>query len=316
MQSASSKSTTAANESAAFAGIGLGLLAHFIWGTYPVITKRLLLDVPPLLLLGVGYALALLIGMLLWPRAFHSRPWHQRSWWLLLIVVMARAATNILAVRFTLAIYAQLIYLSTPFAVALLGKALFSEDVPPRTYPALLICTLGSLLMLGGGNSSTLRWTHNDWVGVSLAAVSTICLALYMLLTRFRQKSDGEASQHVFVHQAAALAVFGAAGALVGGEHMPALGQLSLSTWGLFAVFVGVNLLGGNLVQIAALARIPTARFSSLIGIRLVAALLLGALLLGEELHSWAQIVGAALVLGGVTWYVSRRPKPSVAQSA
>ena len=76
----------------------------------------------------------------------------------------------------------------------------------------------------------------------------------------------------------------------------------------LFGVFIVVNLFGGNLLQIGTLARIPTPVFSALIGIRLVAALALGAILLGEQLHSIWQAFGAGLVLVGVTWYVAYRP--------
>ena len=303
MQTTSTQSATPES----VGGLALACVAHMIWGTYPVLSKRLLNDIHPFSLLALGYAIAFLFGLLVWRDAFASRPWLRRSWWLLLAVVSARAITNILSVRYTLAIYVQMINLSTPFAVALLGSALFKEPVPPRTWSALAICTFGSILMLTGGTTDSWRWSSSDTLGIGLALASTICLAFYMLLTRYNQRAAGETSSHVFVHQALILGLVGAAASLGSGETWSNWSQLSTTTWLLFAVFVGLNLVGGNLIQIAALARIPTARFSTLVGIRLIAALSVAALLLGEALQSLAQVIGAGLVLGGVTWYVLKR---------
>lgn len=292
-------------------GYGLALLAHIIWGSYPVISKRLLQSVPPFSLLALGYAVALFLSLpalrsVFW-EALHPRRLLRTGTWLLMAAVVARSATNILSIKYTLAIYVQLINLMTPFAVALLGQALFREPVPPRTYPALALSTFGSALMLLSGSGGVLgrRWSGDDTLGIVLALASTICLAFYMLLTRHVQRGDRSSSPwEVLVQQTIALEAMGLIGASLGAEPWEVWAALPPATWLLFALFVLVNLIGGNLVQIGSLRYLNTALFTSLIGTRLVSALVLAWLLLGERLTSPWQVAGALIVITTITWYL------------
>ena len=286
-----------------FYGYLLALLAHTIWGSYPVVSKALLRSVPPFTLIAASYAVALLLSAPVLPRVLDPRALRQRGILLLLIAVVARSATNILSIRYTLAIYVQLINLLTPFAVVLLGRMVFGEGVPRRTYPALLLSTVGSgLVVLGGG--AAWRWSVSDSIGVACALASTLCLALYMLLTRRVQQMHGQSSYAVLAQQMVALEAMGLAGAWLGGESWGSWLELSASTWLLFGVFVIVNVFGGNFVQIATLRYLPTNVFTSLIGVRLISALVLAWWLLDEQFTSMWQIVGAVTVLGTVTWYL------------
>ena len=100
-------------------------------------------------IIAFGSLLALLVvGVVLFPRV----EWKDfRSVRLLLfaLVVVGRGITNFLAARYTLAIYVQLITLSTPFLVALLSTAVLHEELPRYTGRAVAISLLGAVLIIG-----------------------------------------------------------------------------------------------------------------------------------------------------------------------
>lgn len=292
---------------AGWSALLLALASHACWGSYPAVSKRLLAELPPFVLVAAGYALVVLAVL----PTLRRTPWlalaRNGGWWLLMGAVIGRNVTNLLSIEATRATYVQLINLLTPFAVALLGRALFGERVPPRTLPLLLVSTLGSYLVIARGLWPALGpegWRLADTLGVGLALVSTFTLAFYMLLTRAQQLERGAEPLAMFAQQSAALLLGATLMAGARGEDWGALGQLT--PWGisLFLVFVVLNLAGGNLLQIRTLRRLSTTIFTSLIGTRLVVALTLSWLLLGETLTSAWQILGIVLVIGSVTWYV------------
>ncbi|MGL4650414.1 MAG: EamA family transporter, partial [Caldilineaceae bacterium] len=101
----------------------LALGAHTGWGIYPVLGRYLqtVSGLPSLSLLVVGYApLAILFLVYTLPR--HGRAIaRSRALWVFALIVVARSITNILAARYTAALYVQLITLMTPFIVAFLS---------------------------------------------------------------------------------------------------------------------------------------------------------------------------------------------------
>lgn len=288
--------------------LGLALLSHALWGSYPVMSKRLLVALPPFVLLGLGYTLIVLFmaGRL------RALPWRAQlrsvGWWAIMLLVAGRMVTNILSIEATSPIYVQLVNLLTPFAVALIGRAFFGEKMPRYTLTALLLSTLGSYFVIARGpllDVQATHWSSGDTLGVGLALLSTVCLALYMLLTRFVQTRQNTAPDTLFAQQSLVLAVVALLWSGARGESWQQLGQLTPGVWLLFGVFVVLNLAGSNLVQIRGLGRLSTTIFTSLIGVRLIVALLLGALLLGEQLTSLWELAGALLVIGTVTCYVA-----------
>lgn len=78
---------------------------------------------------------------------------HKRFIFLFAPVISIRAITNLLAPRFTFALYVQLITLATPFLVGLLSKVVLREALPRCFLPTLFISMAGSLLVLLGGLS-------------------------------------------------------------------------------------------------------------------------------------------------------------------
>lgn len=288
----------------------LAVLAHTLWGSYPVLSKLLLssFDFPPLVFIASGQLIASLTA------AFLARRYLRRS--LLVnpalvgvgLVAAARAITNILAINYTLAIYVQLINLLTPFAVALLASLLFGEDAPPNTFKATFVAAVGaSLVITGNPLDIDLSWGPTDGLGIALALASVLTLAFWTLLTRFSTSRHGIQPTAVFVMQASGIMVVSGLSSVVVGQDWGIWGRLPLAGWLLFAVIVGLIMVGGNIVQITALSRLRAAFFSSLMAWRLVIALVTAALLLGERLESAWQVAGAVVVVVTVTLYLSQR---------
>ncbi len=286
----------------------VALASHTAWGAYPVLARYLqtVSNLPGMALLAAANALTFLL-LFGWLRP-HLKRGLLRSplIWLIVLAVLGRAPTNMLAARFALAIYVQLAALSTPFLVVLLGRTIFREPIPAYTIPALLLSLIGSLLMLSGGNGLALLLpvavTPSDWLGMALALVSSLFLALYMLLIR-RSASSLLAPEAVLGVQLITITSEALLLSLLLGEDWSRWGALAWHDWLVFGMLTCGVFIGANLANIAALRRLGAPFVSSMLGWRLVSTLALAALLLGERLQTPWQVVGALLVLATISWY-------------
>ena len=75
----------------------------------------------------------------------------------------------------------------------------------------------------------------------------------------------------------------------------------------MFALFAFGVLLGANLAQIRSIQQLGAPLVSSMMASRLISALVVGGLLLGEHLSSGWQLLGAGLVFATLTWYLRQR---------
>jgi drug/metabolite transporter (DMT)-like permease len=301
-----SNNSSLLNKSLVF-GLFLGLSAHLIWGSYPVIAKKLLLVLPPFALVAVGYTGVLLLMSPVLVKHSWTQSLKNRSAWLLMFVGAVRMVTNILSIQATRASYVQLINLLTPFVVAIVGRAFFREAIPPYTFSALTISSLGSVLVILREPSLSIfqgEWRLNDTIGISLAMFSNIFLAFYVLLTRYEQTSHKISSVVLFAQQSVVLMLTGFVASFFLQEDWYSWLRMSWEMWGLFIALLVINLIAGNLIQINSLSLLGAALFTSLMGARLVAALVLSAILLSEPLKSGWQALGAFLVIGAVMVYM------------
>jgi drug/metabolite transporter (DMT)-like permease len=289
----------------------VALGSHTGWGAYPVLARYLqtVSNLPSMSLLAVGNLAVLLVLARFIPSHFDSSLLRSHLIWLLMFTVCGRAITNMLAPRFALAIYVQLITLSTPFLVVLLGKTLFREPIPPYTGHAITFSLIGSLLMMSSGNgpAGLLQFapTSSDWLGIGIAVLSSVFLALYMLTVRrsAQQQHSGEA---VFAVQVITVTIISTILSLLLREDWSRWATLGLTDWLVFALFAGGVFLGANIGNFIALRRLGAPFVSSLLGWRLVITLLFGGLLLGERLTTPWQFLGALIVLLTISWYVRR----------
>ncbi len=291
--------------------VWLGVLAHLVWGSYPVLAKRAVAEVPKFSLLLLASLMTLLVGIILLRQS--ERQTAARIWsvlrqepvlWALAVVVAARAVTNIWSISLTRAMWVSLINILTPFPVALLGVWFFGESTPRYTYPALLVSTVGATLMLVENWSRIgIDFSGRDGLGLLMAASSTLLLALYMQLVR-RSHLRNVTHGLILTQQAAAMSLAFAILTLLGREDWRQ--WTTVSTGGLLAALgaIWIAQVGGNFLQIKAVSGANPALVTSLMALRLVSALALSGLVLSEELATPLQWLGAALVIGTVTIYL------------
>lgn len=288
----------------------LGLFAHAGWGAYPVFSRYLqtVSRVPSMSLLAMGNLVVLTILIVPILRRLDGRVLRQPTLWFFGGIVILRGVTNLLAARFTLSIYVQLINQLTPFLVALLSAGLLRETLPRYTGRALTLCLGGALLMMSGNliQLDGLTATPGDWLGIGLAAVSSLALATYMILVR-RSASQQIPGEALLLAHLTGLFTFSLLASLILGEEWARWTQLETADWLVFAAFsVGVLLLS-NVSQIKAIRELGAPLMSSMLASRLISALVVGALLLNERLTSGWQLLGTAVVLVTITWYLRQQ---------
>lgn len=295
----------------------MGVLSHVFWGSYPALAKRAVEEVPKFSLLLLASLATLLVGLIL--VHFRERLRTRQVWgvmrsepvlWALAVVVAARAVTNILSIALTRAVWVAMIGLLTPFIVAMIGAWLYGEAAPRYTYRAMLLSTAGAILVIVPDWSQvSAGFTPRDVLGLIVAGTSSLLLAFYMQLVRrshLRQVTHGL----ILTQQALAMSLAFAVLTVATGEDW---GQWSTASPAALLAALGVIWLaqvGGNVLQIFAIGGAGASLITSLMGLRLVSALVVAGLLLGEQLVAPGQWLGAAIVVGTVTGYLwlQRRP--------
>lgn len=287
------------------------LAAHTGWGAYPVLGRYLqtVTLLPSMSLLAVGSAVALVALLLVVRPRLELRLFRSPLMWFFVIVLITRATTNLLATRFTLAIYVQLITLMTPFLVVLISATMLRERLPPYTGRAIFAATLGALLMMSSDLSEAnlgLAFTPQDWLGMGLAFGSSLTLALYMIIVRrgVRHQISGKS---MLLVQLSAIVIFALLASPILGEDWGAWSDMTPFDWLIFGAFGLGVIFGANTGQVGALQHLGAPMVSSLLAWRLVSALIFAALLLDERLTSPIQLLGAIIVLATITWYLRQQ---------
>ncbi len=289
----------------------IALLAQIGWGANLVVLRYLqtISGIPSFSLLALGNLIVLLIVTLIFLPRIDKSVFRLPIVWLFGGMVILRGVSNLLATRFTLAIYVQIIYLMTPFLVALLSKVVLHERLPKHTFKALTIALFGALLVTSGSLTDTAVSTtisRNDPLGIGLAIASSLFLAFYMLIARrtIQYNTPGEA---LLIVHLLSLFVFSTVMSLLFGENLGKWGTLNPNDWIIFFIYSLGILLGANFGQIRAIQRLGAPLVSSMMPIRLVSALFFAGILLGERLSSGWQVLGTAVILITITWYLRQQ---------
>ena len=286
----------------------VALAAYTGWGAYPVLVRYLqtVSLLPSMSLLAVGSTVAF-VGLLLFLRPhIEWRIFRSRLLWVFVVVLIARAITNLLSAKFTLAIYVQLINLMTPFLLVLLSATLLKDHIPPYTGRAILIAFFGAVLMMSGDINKTglsVSLTSSDWLGIGLALFSSLTLAIYLILVR-RTVDHNITGDAVLVVQLAAIVAVSLPLSFLLSEDWGRWQELETKDWLVFTTFSLGVLLGANLGQIGALRQLGAPLVSSMLAWRLVVALVVAAFLLNERLTSPWQLLGALIVVLTISWYL------------
>jgi drug/metabolite transporter (DMT)-like permease len=233
--------------------------------------------------------------------------WRSKTLWLMVAIVILRTILITFALRFTKAYLVQLINLMAPFLVVLLNRVFMREPLPRFTLAAITLSVCGGAMMVFGGASGSpfgaLLLSVEDVWGILLAFLGTFGIAAYMMIVR-RSRKIGLPSSLVYIAQIGAMAVvMGLLSAFTGEDWGPFL-ELDWRAWLAFlSIALGqeIGLKNGN---IAVLRRLGAPMVSSMLAVRLVAALGVGWLILDERLNSPLQWLGAMIVVLTVTWYL------------
>jgi drug/metabolite transporter (DMT)-like permease len=289
--------------------VSIALGAHAAWGLYPVLARYLQTEslLPTFSILALGNLFVLLTaGRYLW-RNTELSAFRMPLLWLFGLIVVLRATTNIASARYTLSIYVQLITQATPFIVILMSTLLFREKLPRFTIPAVILSVIGAVLMVGSdfGGGVANDPTRQDWLGVGLAMTSVIMLSTYMVLVRRTVTTATNISgEALLLVQLVSIIVVTGAMSLFRGEDWTQYTRIGATDWAIMLAFSFVVFLGANLGQIQAIRQLGAPFVSSLLASRLISALIFGGLLLGEQLQSMWQVLGAGIVAVTITWYL------------
>ncbi len=294
-----------------FLFLWLGVLGHLLWGAYPVFAKRAMQEVPKFSLLIFAWLMVAAAGIGVTRvrdgvplRTLARTLLHTRTLWALSVFVVLRSVSNVVAIDLTRAVWVQLIYLLTPFVVALLGSWLFNQPTPRFTYGALLLGTLGSALVLVEDWSQVAgNFSQRDIWGLGTALFSMLALAMYFQMVRRSHLRAASPGMIMTQQGLSALPVFGLL-SLLSGEDWHAWGHVSAGGWLAVLAVIFLVQVSGNLIQITAVSKVSPAAITNMMALRLVSALTLGWLILGEQLHTVWQWVGVGIVIGTVTLYL------------
>lgn len=291
--------------------IGATLYAQTAWGANPVLARYLQLEsgLPAMSLLALSTTVALVAAALIFRPRIAWRSLANRKMLLFGLIVASRGVTNILAARFTLAIYVQLITLSTPFLVALLSLLILRVKLPPYTLLAMSLSGAGAFMIMENSLTAARGIEdvyRNDFLGITIALCSSLLLAFYLVAVQgsIREHVRGES---LLLVQLFSLSTVSFGLSFLSSEDLSPWVSLSAFDWFIFAVYALGIMFGANVSQIAAVRQLGAAVVSSAMSWRLVSALFLAALLLNEQLTAPLQYLGVIIVLATVTWYLSRQ---------
>ncbi|ROL76591.1 EamA family transporter [Pseudomonas protegens] len=207
---------------------------------------------------------------------------------------------------------ASLIVALNPAVIALASWALFKERLSRRKLLGILLCLSGAALVICSRDPSALAAGAGGWYGDLLILGCVLGWGVYSLFSKGLNQHLGPLQTVTYSILMGTLMLW--ATTLARGEFDPhAIIRLDLSQ-GLSLLYLGV--LGSALAYIwyyDGLRRIGATRSGVFIALNPLTAVLLGALLLGEQL-SLVMGLGGVLILGGI--YQCNKPLAGQAKKA
>jgi drug/metabolite transporter (DMT)-like permease len=257
-------------------------------------------DAVTLLALRMIYSVPFFAVMAWWAsKPGKVKPMRRADWlallWLGFIGYYLASLLDFMGLQYITASLERLVLFLYPTMVVLLSVALFKKRVGGRIWVALALSYAGILLVFAHDFRLSAD-SHGLWLGAALVFVSAFCYALYLVgagpaITRLgslRFISWAMLTSAVFV-----IAQFLLTRPLAALAAPASIQLLSL----VMAVFSTVL---PTFLVAEAIKRIGANRTSLIGSLGPVFTIGLGWWILGEAVH-WIQLIGAALVLGGVT---------------
>ena len=190
---------------------------------------------------------------------------------------------------------ALLLYLY-PVFVTILAAIFLNERLTRVKLGALVLCSLGTALTVGGGQGQPL--------GMALAVAAALIYSGYIVIgAQLTRGVDARATATLVC--LAATVSFGAMGAVRASQGLPLQWPTGTGGWAALTAIAVCSTVVAILTFFAGLQRLGAGRASMLSTLEPVVTVLLAAMLLGETLTA-AQLGGGALILAGVVWLSAR----------
>ncbi|WP_241013821.1 DMT family transporter [Pandoraea nosoerga] len=190
---------------------------------------------------------------------------------------------------------ALLLYLY-PVFVTILAAIFLHERLTPVKLGALVLCSLGTALTVGGGRGQPL--------GMALAVAAALIYSGYIVIgARLTRGVDARATATLVC--LAATVSFGAMAVVRASQGLSLQWPTGAGGWAALAAIAVCSTVVAILTFFAGLQRLGAGRASMLSTLEPVVTVLLAAMLLGETLSA-AQLGGGALILAGVLWLSAR----------
>ncbi|WP_085599864.1 MULTISPECIES: DMT family transporter [unclassified Pseudomonas] len=280
-----------------------------IWGGTFVAGRYLASGLSPLLAASLRFLLAslALLGFMALARIPLARPSFRQLGQLALLGFFGIFFYNLcffLGLQQINASRASLIVALNPAVIALASWALFKERLDRRKLLGICLCLGGAALVICSRDPSALASRAGSWRGDLLILGCVLGWGVYSLFSKELNQSLGPLQTVTYSVVLGTLML--CAATLVRGEFdLQAVLHLDLAQ-GLALLYLGV--LGSALAYIwyyDGLRRIGATRSGVFIALNPLTAVILGALLLAEQL-SLVMVLGGALILGGI--YQCNRP--------
>ncbi|VVE21754.1 multidrug DMT transporter permease [Pandoraea aquatica] len=190
---------------------------------------------------------------------------------------------------------ALLLYLY-PVFVTLLAAVFLHERLTSVKLGALVLCSLGTALTVGGGQGQPL--------GMALAVAAALIYSGYIIVgARLTRGVDARATATLVC--LAATVSFGLLAAVRSSQGLPLRWPAEIGGWAALTAIAVCSTVIAILTFFAGLQRLGAGRASMLSTLEPVVTVLLAAMLLGETLTA-GQWAGGALILAGVLWLSAR----------
>lgn len=198
---------------------------------------------------------------------------------------------------------ALLLYLY-PLFVTILAAVFLKEKLTGPAIAALVLCSLGAGLTVGGGEGSAL--------GIALGVAAAVIYSIYIVVGARVTAGVNAMATTTVVCTAAAL-VYGTLSVLRTLAGSPPAFPATAGGWLAMLAIALLSTVLAIITFFAGLQRLGAAQASMLSTLEPVVTVVLAAALLGEHIGG-TQAAGGALILLGVLWLTRRAGKPTADQ--
>ncbi len=280
-----------------------------IWGGTFVAGRFLAGSLSPMFAASLRFLLAsaALLGLLWLARIPLARPTPRQWLQLMLLGFFGIFFYNLCffyGLQYINASRASLIVALNPAVIGLASWWLFEERLGRIKVAGIATCIVGAALVIVSRNPQLLAAAPDAWIGDLLILGCVLGWGVYSLFSRELNQTLGPVQTVTYSILTGTLMLWVLAAAR-GELSWSALNNLGLPQW-LSLIYLGV--LGSALAYIGyydGIRKIGATRSGVFIALNPLTAVILGALLLGEQLTP-AMCVGGALILGGI--YLCNKP--------